>query len=750
MTTIFGIRHHGAGSARSLKNALATLQPDCVLIEGPPDADAIIDYVANKELIPPIALLVYNPSNLKQAAYYPFAHFSPEWQAMTYAVAHQIPVSFMDLPRSLAFSIDQQNAKNQQKVIQFDEFNKSETQELDKKIAKDPLGYVAKLAGYEDSERWWDITFERSENPIEIFQSILNLMSELRQAVKETPYRELQREAFMRHTIRETKKKGYQNIAVICGAWHAPVLEKWETYKASSDKKFLKGIKKIKTKATWVPWTYQRISRKSGYGAGIISPAWYELLFDKPESVTEYWMSNAAQLLRQEDLEASSANVIEAVRLAKSLATIRNLSVAGIQELREAAVSILCGGDDTPFQLIENQLIIGNKMGEVPEEIPVIPLQQDLNQCIKKALLTKEKNAFGKVEKKLDLRKPKNLLASHLLHRLQILDIHWGVLLENSQHTQGSFKEVWNLEWDPDFAIRIIEAGMWGNTVYEAASSFVLGNIHNQTRLSDLTQLIETALKADLKEIIFALTDELSNKSALTKDIFKLMQALPSLVNILRYGSSRNMDVLAVNEVVSRLIPRICIGLPNACVNIDEDLAATAFQNIQIANRAIHTLSEQNFIQQWYQTLEKIRDRADNGTLVGLCVRILFDKNQVDASLTGKYMSTALSQGHKALFSAQWIEGFLQGSGLLLIYNDQLWQIVDDWIDGLQEERFMEILPVLRRTFSKFTHPERQKMLDLVKRGKMVNSTTAKQDLATLNQERIEKVLPTLKLLLDL
>ena len=194
-----------------------------------------------------------------------------------------------------------------------------------KKWQKTPLGYIAKLAGYEDSERWWDITFEQANNPSEIFESILSLMNELRQAVKENPLRELQREAYMRISIRATEKKGYQNIAVVCGAWHAPVLEKYKTYKPANDKKYLKGIKKIKTKATWVPWSYKRISRQSGYGAGIVSPAWYELLFDKSNDVTIHWMTKAAQLLRAEDLPASSAHVIQAVRLAEFISCIKKL-----------------------------------------------------------------------------------------------------------------------------------------------------------------------------------------------------------------------------------------------------------------------------------------------------------------------------------------------------------------------------------------------------------------------------------------
>ncbi|MEM1121701.1 MAG: DUF5682 family protein [Bacteroidota bacterium] len=750
MLTVFGIRHHGAGSASSLKNALEQLQPDCILIEGPPDASDLIDYVVHENLVPPIALLVYNPNNLKQAAYYPFAHFSPEWIAMQHGVENEVSTFFMDLPRTIAFSLDLQQQKKQQKVIQFEEINLEKQTATEKKMAKDPLGYMAKLAGYDDSERWWDITFERASNPVEIFQSILTLMSELRQTVKENPLRELQREAYMRTTIRAAEKEGYQNIAVVCGAWHAPVLNNYKTYKATSDKKYLKGIKKIKTKATWVPWTYQRISKQSGYGAGVVSPAWYELLFDKSEEVAAQWMCKAAQLLRKEDLPASAAHVIEAVRLADSLAALRNLSVAGISELREAAIAILCGGETSPLQLIEEQLIIGDKMGEVPDEIPVVPLQQDLTKQIKSARLTKEKNAFREVPKSLDLRKPANLLASHLLHRLNILRISWGTIQVGSEHAKGSFKEEWILEWEPDFAIRIIEAGMWGNTVYEAATNFILDQKNKPTTLASLTQLIEAALKADLQEVIDMLTSELSNQSALTKDIFNLMDALPSLVNVIRYGSSRQVNLAAVTTVIDQIIPRICIGLPNACINIDEEVAEATFQRIITVNRAIHTLNEAQHIQGWYVTLEKVMGMTINGALVGLSTRILFDKSVIDAEIASTFMHLALSKGSEPFFSAQWVEGFLNGSGLLLIYNENLWRILDDWIDQLAEERFMEILPVLRRTFAQFSHPERQKMMNLARRNQAITSVIEQEKEAKLNQARVKKVLPTLKLLLDL
>src|SRR5437588_12818355 len=85
-THIFGIRHHGPGCARSLRAALEELQPDIVLVEGPPDAQEVLPLLTNEQMQPPVALIIYAPEEPKRAAYYPFTHFSPDWQALHYAL----------------------------------------------------------------------------------------------------------------------------------------------------------------------------------------------------------------------------------------------------------------------------------------------------------------------------------------------------------------------------------------------------------------------------------------------------------------------------------------------------------------------------------------------------------------------------------------------------------------------------------------------------------------------------------------
>src|SRR6201982_1693497 len=71
VTTCYGIRHHGPGSARSVRAALAGQRPDIVLIEGPPEADGLVGLAADPEMQPPVALLRYVPGEPRQAGVRP-------------------------------------------------------------------------------------------------------------------------------------------------------------------------------------------------------------------------------------------------------------------------------------------------------------------------------------------------------------------------------------------------------------------------------------------------------------------------------------------------------------------------------------------------------------------------------------------------------------------------------------------------------------------------------------------------------
>src|SRR5215470_9085138 len=97
---LYGIRHHGPGSARRLVEALDALKPLAVLIEGPADASELLPMLAEPDMVTPVALLTYAEDNPANASFFPFADYSPEYQAARWAVRHSIAPRFIDLPAS--------------------------------------------------------------------------------------------------------------------------------------------------------------------------------------------------------------------------------------------------------------------------------------------------------------------------------------------------------------------------------------------------------------------------------------------------------------------------------------------------------------------------------------------------------------------------------------------------------------------------------------------------------------------------
>jgi len=742
MFKVFGIRHHGPGSSRSMLRALEAYEPDHILIEAPQDAEPVLQYMLHPDLIPPVAILMYDDKDLSKASYLPFAHFSPEWLAAQFGLAQGCTVQFMDLPMSMQFQLKE---RKKQEL----EFTPANTEEGP--IIKDPMGYIARMAGYSDSERWWEATFEQTDNDEQIFEAIISLNTALRDELgrRETPLTQM-REAYMRKVLRKAIKDKAGRIAIICGAWHAPALHYLDRYTQKKDNAILKGLKKRKARATWIPWSYEQLAFQSGYRAGVVSPAWYELLFDEREDATTHWMAKVAGLLREEGLEASAAHAVEATRLATTLAALRQQPIAGLPEMKEAAISIFCNGRDEPWQLIESRLVVGQKVGEVSPDIPQAALQTDMEARIRTARLTKYYNTGAADTKELDLRKPTNLEGSHLLHQLRILDIPWGTTLEGTGNELGSFKEYWRLHWKPDFIIRLIQAGMLGNTVRAAAAQKLLNRATEEEAVEQLVQLASAALVGGLPEVFTPLTKRLEDAAALTKDIFNLMEALPVLVNIIRYGDARQTDVQSVETLIDQLIPRIAVGLPSAVMNIDEELSRSWFELMVRNNHSIALLNNHDYTQEWNQSLQQLMNNGSASVLLrGLACRMLFDKSLIAVEDVSRQMSFILSSLDSLADAAYWLEGFLHGSGLLLVHHPTLLNVLDSWVTDISEDNFNEVLPVLRRSFSNFTGPERAKLLSFTRQRQSAQTAERESDVP-YDQQRAKAALPTLKLLLGL
>ncbi|MEV0187709.1 DUF5682 family protein [Kitasatospora purpeofusca] len=744
--TLLGVRHHGPGSARAVAAALERLRPDAVLVEGPPEAEPILGLAAAKDMVPPVALLAHAADDPARAAFWPYAEFSPEWVAIRHAVDRGVPLRFIDLPAGHSFA-------------EGGDGGDGGAEEEDAALPRDPIARLAEAAGHDDPERWWEDVVEHrrpadGEDALAPFAAVAEAMAVLREDGGAS-LRDRQREAYMRGRIRAARRAGHHRIAVVCGAFHVPALERTPT--VAEDRALLAGLpKKVRTEITWVPWTHRRLSQLSGYGAGIVSPGWYHHLHRTDGDPLPGWLTRAAGLLRAEDHPVSSAHVIEAVRLARALAGLRGRPLAGLTETLDAVRAVMCEGSDIALALVRDRLVIGDALGSVPEDAPAVPLQRDLARLQRTLRL---KPAPEPRDLDLDLRKETDAARSRLLHRLRLLGVDWGVPVRSQVASTGTFRESWRLCWQPEFAVRIAEAAQWGTTVERAAVGKAVGTARAAAELAELTGLVETCLVADLAEALPAVMRVLADLAALDTDVAHLARALPALVRALRYGDVRGTDHAALGEVAGGLADRIRVGLPPACTGLDAVGAAAMRVHLDEVHGAIGLLGGDGLADRWAGTLRSLARREPSGgpatgvpgLLRGRAVRLLLDDGRLDPAEAGRRLGLVLSTAGTPADAAGWIEGFLSGGGTLLLHDPRLLGLLDTWLTGVPAAVFTDLLPLLRRTFATLEAGVRHTVGSRVAAGPLDSGDAGPAaEAAEVDPARAGAALPVVALLLGL
>ena len=764
---LFGIRHHGPGCAHSLARALDRLDPAMVLIEGPPEAEAVLAFAASPDMIPPVALLAHAPDRPGLATFYPLAEFSPEWIAIRWAQNHGRPVRFIDLPATHNLALRAAGeAKAEQPMTEApaeappsdDAFEAAPVVAEDPSAESgDPLAALAELAGYGDVEAWWNSLIEEGTHPETLFAAIETAMTVVRERAEasqdpttDDAVREARREAHMRLAIRAGLEACEGPVAAVVGAWHVPALRRQVSLK--DDRALLKGLPKIDVAVTWTPWTDARLARGSGYGAGVVSPGWYRHLWAALEgrdaldarALAVGWQARVAGLLRDEGLAASTASVIEAVRLAETLAALRDRGAPGLAELNEASLATLCHGQDAPMRLIESRLVIGARVGVVDAAVPLMPLLADLARQQKKLRLKPE---AAETEASLDLRSEIGLAKSALLHRLTLIDVPWGRLTDVGG-SRGTFRERWILLWEPELGVALAEALRWGVTILDAASEAAVERAEARDDPAAVAELVRATLLADLPRAAERCIDRLQAVAARSGDVSALMRAAAPLAETLRYGQARTIPEAPLRRLIETMVEEVCVGLAIACRQLDDGAAAAMLGAAAGLDRALPLLDTPALIADWRAALGRLIDDAGVAArLRGFATRKLHDGGGgVEATATR--LSRALSPAVPPAEAAAWLEGFLDDAGRLLLHDRPLLDLLDDWLRRIATEDLDGLLPQLRRAFSGLDRMERRRLLNAATEDRA--ATGAAEAAVDGDDTAFQAALPLLKTLLGM
>ena len=784
-TYYLGIRHHGVGSSTRLLSVLNKLKPAKVLIEGASDCSELLALLAHRQMKPPVALLAYATDYPESHFYYPFAEFSPEYQATVWAMKYGADVAFIDLPVAVKLAkqvADIEKAKQAQldnenqtdndgetdetetdANTDFAETQKSELSDDDKltlRLKHDPIGVLAQLAGYGDGEDWWNDTIEQNREADDLaddlatFDAVGDAMFALRQKLLERDDIQThldddigddEREAYMRQQIASHQKTAHNDdvIVVVCGAWHVPALDPKRfaeltdkdgnalTFNSKNDNAIIKTLPKklaqSKVKTTWIPWTSPRLASSQGYRAGVKAPMWYLHLWQNREyaDIYEHWLSLVANRLREQGHVISTASVIEAVRLSQMLAVVRGRPSVGFEELIDSSIACLCFGEPLLWQQLEQSLLLGNQVGQIPDDMPLAPLLEDLQRLQKQTKLAPESLAK---EISVDLRSEIGLKKSHLLHRLQILGVPWGKVL-NSGGSRGTFREKWLLKWKPEFAVALVENLVYGNTILQASANKLTETMQKTTKLNQLVSDVQLALQADLTHTASVGLERLGVLANQTDNTDELLQSLSPLVHLERYGTARAMSLAQVGELVRQLAIKVAIALPYACRNLDNETAERLHELIKNAHHALLLGEvESDVMDVWWQALAEISDGLHQHSqtskmLVGLCNLLLYQAEKIDSEQLEERLQKALSSAFATQDSAQFFVGFFKGVSKNLLYDDVLLQAVQNWLTRLNGDEFVEYLPLFRRVFADLDPTERKHLLEKATKGKAVENT---------------------------
>lgn len=697
MIEYFGVRHLSPSCGFYVEQFLDRVKPDIVLIEGAYDLSGLIPQLCSARADMPAAILAYTVKSPVRTVMYPVAEFSPEYRAMLWADRNNVPAKFCDLPSTCLLSEDD-----------------DEEYEDGKSKGESIYSRLEKISGL-DNDTFWEYNFEHCQNYDDFISAVEEYGKSLREFSESDKHNEL-REAFMRKVIHESEQE-YNTVAVITGAFHTHGLKGKEYTKA--DEKLTRKLKHTDTKATLMPYSYYRLSARSGYGAGAKAPAYYEILWRSringtlENAKTEY-LSRIAEYQRRNGFSASSAEVIESVRLAETLCAMRGGSMPSMADLRDSAVTCMGHGNFSEISLACADVEIGTKIGNLPDGAVCTSVQEDFAHQLKELKLDRFRKASGE-ELELDLRENLrvkseksaflDLNRSFFLHRLTVCGINFGEQTYRQQYN-ATWAEKWMLSWSPETEIQIVEASLNGDTIEMAAEFALNSRLISAEKLSETAEVLSDAFKCGLAGCVLTAVNAVQKLAVDCVSVNDAARTINTLSGIIRFGSLRRIGTEPLVPLVQQLFLRFCLQTYSASI-CGENASAEIVESLAMVNDAClaHDFLD---TEQFVSLLTEISDSDRVNPLIsGFACAVLMERGRLDSQKLAELISRRMSKGNPPAESAVWFEGLSKRNRRSLISRISVWEKLAEFIAELDDDEFKPVLICLRRTFGDFSPSEK-------------------------------------------
>lgn len=737
----FGIRHLSPAGAYYLRCFLDKKQPDLVLVEGPADFNDILQDITRKETKPPIAVLAYTKEVPVRTILYPFAEYSPEYQAILWCHEMNVPLRFIDLPSETFLAMPEYKSTG---MAEGEESRNNIYLELDK------------TCGAGGQETFWERNIEQAGS-FEAYQAAAKSFgANLRSLTegKENDWAEtVLREAYMRQQIKNAVDSGInpEKIVVVTGSYHIEGLKNWQ----DSNEDFSK-MPKTGATHTLMPYSYYRLSTRAGYGAGNKAPAYYSLLWEglnrnEPGYSSYRYLVKLAAYMRSTGNPVSAASVIEAVRLAESLAKLRNGHLPVLYDLRDAAITCIGEGSFAATSLGMADTEIGTNIGSLPDGVSRTSIQEDFYRQLKDLKLEKYRSAIEQ-ELVLDLRENRrvksekaafmDLHRSYFLHQLRVLNVSFAKQTSTNQDN-ATWQEHWFIYWTPEAEIELVESALKGDTIETAASFAMKERVENATGMGEIALVIEDACYCGMEKAAVYATKALQSMAVDAVSVEDLAETAYKLSIIIQYGNIRKAKPEPLEPILGQLFYRACLVLESACICDDaaSNIIIDAMKKLDNTELAHDFLNKE----EWLKTLSGISMHDNlNTKLSGFAAAILLERGNLDTESLRTEVSRRLSSGTPAELGAGWFEGLAMKNKYALIARLSLWESLNVYLMALTDEEFKKALVFLRRAFASFSSAEKDQVAENLGEILGLNGQETSEAVNTVLDENSQQIIDSL------
>jgi hypothetical protein len=739
---VFGVRHLSPTGAWHLCRFLDRVRPKVVLIEGLADADELIPHFTKKGTKPPVAILAYTDAMPVRTLVYPMARYSPEYRALKWADENDVQVEFIDLPSDIFLGLQDLKAERLSKRAKDKESNGAEREEEGEQATADEstdgsaepadmwrpergqsiYERIAQRSDELDYDTYWERRFEHNLADDSYRLASYELGRALRDEADPPLWRaeNLVREAYMRRRIEEVIACGVkpEEIVAVVGAFHAPVLG--GELPAMTDAE-LTSLHRRSSKLTLMPYSYFKLSTQSGYGAGNRAPAYFELLWETLQAGDVHelplrYLSNVVRYLRDKGTHRSTAEVIEGVRLARTLSALHEGLAPTLRDLRDAAVALIGHGELSTISEALSHADVGTAIGELPKGVSQTSIQSDFERELERLKLEKYRSTV-KQELTLDLRENRrvkseeaaflDLHRSSFFHRLRVLGIGFATPAPSGQQTT-TWAEKWFLQWSPESEISLVEAVLLGETVELAAGFKFKTMLEACTNIAEASDLVRDACQCGLMQSMDLARRRLQELATGSTELKAIAHAAFQLSQVVRYGDVRKFDPTPLLPLMEELFVQGALALYGAA-NCDNPTAQDLLVSTDEMNRVSLEHHDRVEEQLWIDQLKRLADADDrNPLLSGYACAVLLERGLIPNDDLVREVSRRLSPGIPADLGAGWFEGLAKRNRYSLLARQPLWESLADYIRSLDDDQFKRALVFLRRAFGCFSPQEKR------------------------------------------